>query len=141
MQEAASGPTAWQTQLQCLLAAASIQFPAYPSATSSQQTQTPGTVLSAAMLAVMTNFADELWTQLPAWEKKTQADGYNLAIELRQLLARVQWQLLGLVQGLYAGLATTASTSPPRRSLDVKVAHLPDCSLQLIHELCLCVQL
>lgn len=135
MQEAASGPTAWQTQLQCLLAAASIQLPAYPPATISQQTQAPSTVLSAAMLAVMTNLADEVQKQLPAWGNKTQADGYSQTVGLGQLLARVQWQLLGLVEGLYAGLAATASTSPPRRSLDVKVAHLPDCSLQLIHEL------
>lgn len=124
MQEAASGPTAWQTQLQCLLAAASIQLPAYPASTTSQQTQPPRVILSAAMLAVITNLAEKLQNQLSAWEKNVHADGYSQAGGLGHLLARVQWQLLGLVQGLYACLATSASSSPPRRSLDVKVAHM-----------------
>lgn len=124
MQEAASGPKAWQTQLQCLLAAASVQLPAYPASTTSQQTPAPRVILSAAMLAVINNLAEELQNQLSAWENKMQANGYSQAAGLGHLLARVQWQLLELVQGLYAGLATTASSSPPRRSLDVKVAHL-----------------
>lgn len=131
MQEAASGATAWQTQLECLLAGASIQLPAYTASTTSQQAQGPGIMLSAAMLAVIINLADELQLQLPSWENMVQAGGYSQAAGLGQLLARVQWQVLGLVQGLYAGLTATASNSPPRRSLDVKVAHLSDCILQL----------
>ena len=130
MQEAVSGPTAWQTQLQCLLAAASIQLPAYSPAVSSQHTQAPGTLLPAALLAVITSFADEIQKQRPAWEIRMQADGYSQAAGLGQLLARVQWQLLGLVQRLYAGLASTASSSPPRRSLDVKVIH---CQIAFCH--------
>ena len=76
------------------------------------------------MLAVITTLADELQKQLPAWENNSQAGGYSQAVGLRALLARLQWQLLGLVQGLYASLAATASNSPPRRSLDVKVVRL-----------------
>ena len=91
-------------------------------------------MFSAAMLAVIINLADELQFQLPAWEGKMQAGGYSQAAGLGQQLARVQWQLLGLVQGLYAGLAATASTSPPRRSLDVKVAHLRDCFLKMTRD-------
>lgn len=134
LQEAASGPTAWQTQLQCLLAAASIQLPAYTAATTSQQNQAPRIKLSAAMLAIVTTLADELHLPLPAWEKKMQADGYSQAAGLGQLLARVQWQLLGLVLGLYSGLAATVSNSPPRRSLDVKVTHLPHRNLQTVYD-------
>ena len=84
------------------------------------------------MLAIITTLADELQLQLPAWEKKMQADGYSQAAGLGQLLARVQWQLLGLVLGLYSSLAATVSNSPPRRSLDVKVTRLPHRILQMV---------
>lgn len=83
-------------------------------------------MLSAATLTIITNLAEELQKQLSAWENNMQAYGYSQAVGLGHMLARVQWQLLGLVQGLYACLATTASSSPPRRSLDVKVACLPN---------------
>lgn len=52
------------------------------------------------------------------------AAGYSQAAGLAELLARLQWQVLGLVQGLYAILAGSASSSPPRRSFHIKVRWL-----------------
>lgn len=127
LQEAVSGPQAWQTQLQCLLAAASIQLPACPPALNSHPAQAPGLVLSTAMLSAITTLADDLHQQLPGLQTRMQGAGYSQADGLGELLAKVQWQVVGLVQGLYACLAATAfkSNSPPRRSLDVKVPHIP----------------
>lgn len=121
VQDAASGPQAWQTQLQCLLASASLQLPAYPAANSSQQAQPPALVLSPAMLTLIISLADELQKQLPALVTRLKAGGFSQAGGVGELLAKVQWQVVGLVQGLYACLTSNALSSPPRRSLDVKV--------------------
>ena len=77
-----------------------------------------------ATLSTITALAIELERHLPAWEKKVHTPGYSRAAGLGELLARVQWQLLGLVQELYASLAGSPSSSPPSRSLDVKASHL-----------------
>ena len=77
-------------------------------------------MLSPAILTLITNLTDKLQKQLPELETRLRAEGYQ-AGGLGELLAKVQWQVVGLVQGLYACLAGPALSSPPRRSLDVKV--------------------
>ena len=121
VQEAATGPEAWQIQLQCLLATASIQLPPCRLASSPQHTPASTPAFSTAMLSTVTSLADDLKKQ-PAWVSRVQAEGYSQAAGLAELLARVQWQLLDLVQGLYASLSGRSSASPPRRSLDVKAS-------------------
>jgi hypothetical protein len=66
--------------------------------------------------------SDAIGTHLPDWQQKLKAaDGTEVGV-LDDLLAELQWQVLGVVRTLYCALARSPSaSSPTRKTLDVKV--------------------
>lgn len=126
VQDAAAGISDWQTELQCLLAKASLQLPPQPPApdASGGQPQTKETP-SHTSLAALVSLADALAEPLPAWGDKLKAAGCSESTGVGRLLAKVQWQVVGVIHSLYALLAGTAAASPTGRTLDLKVGQAP----------------
>jgi len=123
VQEASTGPDAWQLHLQCLLAKASLQLPPQPQGKSIQEgLADPQLLPTHAHFAVMNSLSDAFATHLPHWQQKLKTADVTGARALDDLLAKLQWQLLGVVRTLYCSLARSPSTnSPTRKTLDVKV--------------------
>ena len=140
-QEAAIGADAWQMHLQCLLARASLQLPPPPLTSQKNQCQLHH-VPTHANLAVLDTLDDALAEHLPDWKKWLQAPDFSQAEPLGRLLAKMQWQVLGMVKALYASLAGNSSAnSPTRRRLDVKVRLINMCKQATIVHFTLCTQL
>ena len=120
LQEAATGPDAWQMRLQCLLAKAALHLPPQ---VSSQLSQTQLHALpSPANLNAVWSLTEALAEHLPEWAKKLKEAGFAQSETLGRLLAKVQWQVLGIVMSLYGALAGSPSaSSPTSRTLNVKV--------------------
>ncbi|DBA95749.1 TPA: Calcineurin-binding protein cabin-1, variant 3 [Trebouxia sp. C0004] len=122
LQEASTGPDAWQLHLQCLLAKASTQLPPQPQGKTLQQSVAdPQLLPTHAHFAVMNSLSDTISAHLPDWQQKLKAaDGTGAGV-LDDLLAKLQWQVLGVVRTLYCSLARSSSAnSPTRKTLDVK---------------------
>lgn len=182
MQEAAAGDAgdiAWQIQLQCLLATASLQLPSPPSKTAQQDTaqpagdtaslphatthtaqadlppaqkadqshETPGYVHAACppsltkdTYSAVTVLSRELAVHFATWQRSMKA-GTEQAITLSTALAKVQWQLAGLVERLYLLLiSSNAAQSPSHQNLNIKVrVAVPrrPCPYKPAHNVCL----
>lgn len=66
--------------------------------------------------------SDAIAIHLPDWQQKLKAADGTEAGVLDDLLAKLQWQVLGVVRSLYCSLARSSSaSSPTRKTLDVKV--------------------
>lgn len=190
LQEAAAGDasdSAWQIQLQCLLATACLQLPSPPSKVAQQDTaQPPGDTASLPHTTTHTGQADlplaqkaaqsqeatghvhaafkeqppaisppsltkdtysavtvlsrELAVHFATWQRSMKA-GTEQAITLSTALAKVQWQLAGLVERLYVSLSSSnAAQSPSHQNLNIKVRvavpHRP-CPYKIAHNVCL----
>ena len=134
MQEASTGPDAWKLHLQCLLAKASLQLPAQPQGKTIQEgSADPQQLPTHAHFAVIDSLSDAIATHLPHWQHKLKAaDGTEVGV-LDDLLAKLQWQVLGVVRTLYRALARSPSaSSPTRKTLVVKV------KLQYVISKCMC---
>ena len=190
LQEAAAGDagdSAWQIQLQCLLATASLQLPSPPSKAAQQETaQAAGDTASLPHATTHTAQADlpptqkadqlheatgyehavckeqspaasppsltkdaysavtvlsrELAVHFATWQRRMKASTEQ-AITLSTALAKVQWQLAGLVERLYVLLiSSNAAQSPSHQNLNIKVRlsvpHRP-CPYKPAHNVCL----
>ena len=75
-----------------------------------------------AHFAVIDSMSDAIAIHLPDWQHKLKAADGTEAGVLDDLLAKLQWQVLGVVRSLYCSLARSCSaSSPTRKTLDVKV--------------------
>jgi hypothetical protein len=141
LQEASTGPDAWQLHPQCLLAKASLQLPPQPQGKTIQEgLADPQQLPTHAHFAVIDSLSDAIATHLPDWQQKLKAaDGAGARV-LDDLLAKLQWQVLGVVRTLYCSLARSPSaSSPTRKTLDVKVKLrllIPRCLCEMVHAGC-----
>lgn len=124
--------------LQCLLAKASLQLPPQPQGKTIQEgSADPQLLPSHAHFAVIDSLSDTIATHLPDWQQKLKADGTGAKV-LDDLLAKLQWQVLGVVRTLYCSLSRSPSaSSPTRKTLDVKVKlHFVDSKVHVWNSTC-----
>ncbi|KAA6420724.1 MAG: hypothetical protein FRX49_09301 [Trebouxia sp. A1-2] len=122
LQEASTVSDAWQLHLECLLAKASLQLLPHTQGNAIQEgLADPQQLPTHAHFAAIDSLSDAIATHLPDWQQKLKAADGTEGRVLDDLLAKLQWQVLGVVRTLYCSLARSPSaSSPTRKTLDVK---------------------